>query len=377
MPGLLRKVTKRFFIGFNIVFATLFLLACANSFLSPKSYWFIALLGLVFPVLLILMIGFVVFWTIARSKWAFLSLFLLIFGWFHIRAFYAFNFSPSFKEAKKAGALRIVTWNVHYLDQMYKPNQQKLSQREPIINFLKDQNADVICLQEFFESENPKYLANIEFMKKEFGMPYHFFVDDYRQPRNVYKVGPVIFSRFPIIQTNRNEYSNSSLAAVESLISADIDVNGTIFRVYTTHLQSVLFRKKEFRNLEKIKNVEDSLLDASKSIVKKLKQAYSYRGGQAKLVRQELNGCPYPLILCGDFNDVPNSYTYFHIKGALQDAFLERGFGIGRTYASLSPTLRIDYMLVSKQPKVLQCKKVELPYSDHYPVIADVELIKQ
>ena len=205
-------------------------------------------------------------------------------------------------------------------------------------------------------------------------MPFHYFVDDYRQSKRLYEVGPIIFSRFPILETGRHEYVHNSLKAVESLISADLKINDDTIRVYTTHLQSVLFRKKEYRDLEKIKNVEDSLLLASRSIIKKLKEAYAFRGGQAELVRKELDACPHPLLICGDFNDVPNSYTYFHIKGALQDAFLQRGFGIGRTYTSLSPTLRIDYMLASNEFRVLQCKKVELPYSDHYPVIADIVL---
>ena len=376
MPGLFKKVTKRFFIVVNIIFASLFLLACANSFLPPKNFWFIALLGLVFPALLILMIGFLVFWTLVRSKWAFVSLVLLIFGWMHIHAFYAFNLSHKFKEEKDTGAIRIITWNVHYLDQMYRPNQQQQSQREPIITFLKQQNADIICLQEFFESSKPQYTANIEYMKKELGMPYHYFVDDYRQPKKLYEVGPVIFSKLPILETGRHEYVHNSLKAVESLISADLLVNQDTIRIYTTHLQSVLFRKKELREIEKIKKVEDSLLFASRSIIMKLKQAYAFRGGQAQLVRNELDACPHAVLICGDFNDVPNSYTYFHIKGNLQDAFLQKGFGIGRTYTSLSPTLRIDYLLASDHFRVLQCKKVELPYSDHYPVITDVALLK-
>jgi len=376
MPQVFRKVTKRFFIVLNIVFASLFLLSCANSFLDPKNFWFIALLGLVFPALLILMIGFLVFWILVRSKWAFLSLSLLVVGWYQIHAFYAFNLSHRFVDEKRPLSIRVVTWNVHYLDQMYRPNQQQLSEREPIINFLKQQNADVICLQEFFESSKPQFIANIEFMKKELGMPYHYFVDDYRVPKKIYEVGPIIFSRYPILETGRHEYIHSSLKVVESLISADLRVNADTIRIYTTHLQSVLFRKKELSELERIKNVEDSLLFASKSIIKKLKQAYAFRGGQAELVRKELDGCAHPLIMCGDFNDVPNSYSYFHIKGALQDAFLQKGFGIGRTYTSLSPTLRIDYMLASKDFQVLQCKKVELPYSDHYPVIADLILSK-
>src|SRR6516162_7562238 len=161
MPDLLRKVTKRFFIVLNIIFASLFLLSFANSFLQPKHFWFIALLGLVFPALLILMIGFLVFWTLVRSKWAFLSLALLVVGWFEIHAFYAFNISHRFTEKKQPSSIRIITWNVHYLDQMYRPNQQQLSQREPIINFLRQQDADVICLQEFFESDKPQYVQNI------------------------------------------------------------------------------------------------------------------------------------------------------------------------------------------------------------------------
>jgi endonuclease/exonuclease/phosphatase family metal-dependent hydrolase len=376
MPGLFKKVTKRFFIVVNIIIAFLFLLACANSFLAPKHFWFIALLGLVFPALLILMIGFLVFWTLVRSKWVFLSLALLLLGWFQINAFYAFNISHKFVDEKKANTIRIITWNVHYLDQMYRPNEQQESQREPIINFLKRQDADIVCLQEFFESNKPQFTANIEFMKKELGTPYHYFVDDYRQSKKLYEVGPVIFSRFPILETGRHEYVHNSLKAVESLISTDLRINDDTIRIYTTHLQSVLFRKKELRDIEKIKNVEDSLLFASRSIINKLKQAYAFRGGQAELVRKELDACPHPLIMCGDFNDVPNSYTYFHIKGSLQDAFLKRGFGIGRTFTSLSPTLRIDYMLSSTDFHVLQCKKVELPYSDHYPVIADFVLSK-
>jgi len=377
MHGVFRKVTKRFFIVLNIVFASLFLLSFANSFLQPKHFWFIALLGLVFPALLILMIGFLVFWTLVRSKWAFLNLGLLLLGWFEIHAFYAFNISHRFTEEKQPASIRVITWNVHYLDQMYRPNQQQLSQREPIINFLKQQDADVICLQEFFESGKPQYVANIEYMKQALGMPYYYFVDDYRVPKKIYEVGPVIFSKYPILETGRHEYVHSSLKVVESLISADLRVNNDTVRIYTTHLQSVLFRKKELNEIERIKNVEDSLLFASKSIIMKLKQAYAFRGGQAELVREELDGCQHPLIICGDFNDVPNSYTYFHIKGDLQDAFLQRGFGIGRTYTSLSPTLRIDYMLASSAFKVLQCRKVELPYSDHYPVIADFTLSKQ
>ena len=375
MGSFFRRLTKRFFIITNIVVATLLLLSCANAFLDPTHWWIVALLGLLFPLLVLLVFGFLIFWILIGSRWAFLSLVTLILSWPNLSSFYAWNFRAGFKAEKQTKSVRILTWNVHYFDQMYRPGQQQNSQRIPIINFLKQQDADVLCLQEFFESNNPQYDSNINYIKQNLNYPYHYFVDDYRLPHNRYKVGPIIFSRYPIIDSNRLQYNgNNQTRASESLISADLNVNGDTIRIYTTHLQSVMFRRKDYQYIEKIKKVEDSLLEASKSIVKKLRQAYSLRGSQAAAVRDELNHSPYPSVLCGDFNDVPNSYTYFQIRGARQDAFLKRGAGIGRTYASISPTLRIDYILADQQFKVVQCKKIELSYSDHYPVIADLVL---
>ncbi|HEY0677135.1 MAG TPA: endonuclease/exonuclease/phosphatase family protein [Chitinophagaceae bacterium] len=376
MGSFFRRLTKRFFIITNIVIASFLMLSCANAFLHPGQWWIVALLGLLFPLLILLVFGFLIFWILIGSRWAFLSLVTLILSWPNISSFYAWNFRAGFKPDKQEQSVRILTWNVHYFDQMYRPRQQQQSQRIPIINFLKQQDADVLCLQEFFESNSPQYDSNINFIKQTLNYPYHYFVDDYKLSHNLYRVGPVIFSRFPILNTARLQYNGSKYRASESLISADLNVNGDTIRIYTTHLQSVMFRRKDYHYLEKIKKVEDSLLEASKSIVKKLRQAYGIRGSQAISVRNEIDNSPYPAILCGDFNDVPNSYTYFQIRGNRQDAFLRRGAGIGRTYASISPTLRIDYILADERFRVTQCKKVELSYSDHYPVIADLVLKK-
>jgi endonuclease/exonuclease/phosphatase family metal-dependent hydrolase len=91
-------------------------------------------------------------------------------------------------------------------------------------------------------------------------------------------------------------------------------------------------------------------------------------------VRKRVDESPYPHILCGDFNDIPNSYTYFHIKGDRQDAFRVAGKGIGRTFMHVAPTLRIDYIMADKRFDVVQYRRDFLPYSDHYPVIVDFQL---
>jgi endonuclease/exonuclease/phosphatase family metal-dependent hydrolase len=85
---------------------------------------------------------------------------------------------------------------------------------------------------------------------------------------------------------------------------------------------------------------------------------------------------PGPVLFCGDLNDVPNSYAYATVKGNMQDAFLKKGFGIGRTFSALSPTLRIDYIFADKRFKVKQFARIAKKLSDHYMIVADLELVK-
>ncbi|MEI9946946.1 MAG: endonuclease/exonuclease/phosphatase family protein [Chitinophagaceae bacterium] len=85
---------------------------------------------------------------------------------------------------------------------------------------------------------------------------------------------------------------------------------------------------------------------------------------------------PHPVLFCADLNDVPNSYTYYTVKGDMQDAFLKKGFGIGRTFSALSPTLRIDYIFADDNFKIKQFKRILKRYSDHYMLVSDIELKK-
>ena len=372
-----RKLTKRVVIICNVVVAIIFLFACANAFLYHEKWWFVSLLGLAFHFLLLLVFGFFIFWLfLSARRWSLISLVAMIIGWQNIHALVAFNFSAGFKTEKPAGSLRIISWNLRSWDEFTTAKPGASGHRQKMMQFIKQQNADLMCFQEFYESHQSKDQPGIiSYIQQQLHYPYYYFSRDYQQPDGLYEAGVAIFSRYPIVNTFQQKFKKSSNQhTAESLIAADINVNGKMIRVFTTHLQSVLFRNKDFRNIEIIKNVDDSVLEASKSIVKKLRRAYSLRSQQADLVRAQIDQSPYPPIICGDFNDVPNSYTYFRIRGSRQDAFIKKGFGIGRTYVNLSPTLRIDYIFAGQQFNVLQCRRINLPYSDHHPVMADFEL---
>ena len=105
-------------------------------------------------------------------------------------------------------------------------------------------------------------------------------------------------------------------------------------------------------------------------ILKRLKKAYLYRAEQARELSLSIEKSPYPVILCGDFNDTPVSYSYRTISKNLEDCYGKAGRGFWTTYAGPIPGLRIDFILHSPSlsTKGFLTQKVRL--SDHYPVEA-------
>lgn len=370
MAGTLQRFTKRFFITCNILLVTVYLLACLIPFLNAGRFWPVAILGLGFPLMLVLLIAFIFLWAIFRSRWAFLPLAALILSWQQISAFFAFSTPPTAPAQRTDNSLRVLNWNVSSFDEANKHKNGGQSHRKDMLAFIKSKHADVLCLQEFFEFESSNfYEPNIPAIKA-MGYPYYYFVPHYFRYKKAYRMGVVIFSRYPIQDTGVVTYKQNS--AADNLVYADVNVNGKLIRLMTTHLQSVRFSPVDYEGINRIKNTDDRDLEASKTILSKIIRAYRYRSGQAEQVREEIEKSPHPVIVCGDFNDVPNSYTYFTIKGNLNDAFIKKGAGIGRTLRILGPTLRIDYILADKQLPVAGFSKFNVPYSDHYPIMADI-----
>ena len=376
--AILRSITRRLFIVLNIITVILFLLACANASLHPGRWWIIALLSLIFPLLLLLLVCFFLFGLFVSGwrRWSLLSLAALIIGWPNIHNFLAFHPGHPWHPVKDSAALRIMTWNVRSFDEFTTKKKGASGHRAKMMDFIAGQHPDVLCLEEFYYSQLPPDSCSIPYIQRRLQFPYYCFSRDYVHKEGKYGGGVIIFSRWPIIDTMLMRYSRTDgFRATESLIAADIQAGKDTIRVFATHLQSVLFRSKDFHDLSIIRNVDDSILMASKSIAKKLGYAFLRRAEQAEQVRAQLDKSPHPGIICGDFNDVPNSYTYAKIRDGWQDAFLKKGFGIGRTYMYISPTLRIDYILTSPAFSVLQCRTFfSLQLSDHNPVVADVKL---
>lgn len=360
---------KGLFIFLNLCVIICYLIACALPYINTDTFWFLALAGLIFPIVFFALVFFILLWLIIKSKWLWISIAVLLLGFQQILAVFAFNIPHDFSMARKPNALRVLQWNVSSWDQYNNKNVGDMNYRSLMLDLVKIQNADVLCFEEFFESKNTAlYQKNIPAIVK-MGYPYHYFVSSIDWEKD-FETGVAIFSKYPIIDTAKFEYEKNSSA--EHLIYADIKAGDRTVRILTTHLQSVRFEAEDYQSLSQIKHTNREGLRDSRTIVSKLKKGYTYRYNQAQTVHEQIEASPYQVVVCGDFNDVPNSNTYFTVKGNLQDAFLKKGFFIGRSFRFISPTLRIDYILSDKRFKVDQCRVIHVPYSDHYPVEADL-----
>lgn len=374
--SLIARLFRKLFILANILAAIAFLLACINRFIDPGQWWFLALLGLFFPFMIVAHICFVIGWLLVKSRWALLSILVLIIGASEINALIGTNFSESYTLKKSDSTLRLMSWNVHQFGASdgYK---QGLLTRKLMLDFIKEQNPDIICMQEFISDDPLRYdHVSVFQLFKNIGFPYSFHSKDYVYGNGRNGMGVAIFSKLPILDSFRIRYQGTTESmSAESLLAADIMWMNKPIRIFTTHLQSNQVAQEEYIHVTSRKGDASKIVGTSKTIVRKLKVAYQYRSEQANKVAAALDASPYPEIVSGDFNDIPNSYTYRRILENRQDAFHEKGWGLSRTFSHISPTLRIDYIMADKKFEVIQYARHLLPYSDHYPIIADLKLI--
>lgn len=366
-----RIFTKKVFIITNLVLVFFLLFSNLVPYLNPQNWWFIAFLGLAFPLLLLLNLFCIAGWMIIlRPRYALISGIAVLLSFNSISVFFAFHFSGGFDYTKKPGTLRVATWNVARFIELKRNNNTGSQKRLKMFELIRQQNADVLCLQEFHTSTDSNYYDNIGPVHKDLGYPYYYFSFDEDGDNHYYS--SIIFSRYPFADTGRIRYPRPTLPDV--LMYADILKDNDTIRVYTTHLQSLQLGKFDYDRIRKIRGGDDSLVANSKTILGKIKKGFSRRSIQADVVKEVMGISPHPYLLCADLNDVPNSYAYFTVRGKLQDAFLKKGFGMGRTFSGLAPTLRIDYIFADQHFRIQQFNRVLKNLSDHYMLVADVEL---
>jgi endonuclease/exonuclease/phosphatase family metal-dependent hydrolase len=345
----------------NLILAVAVLLAFISPYINPLTTSLPAIFGLLFPAFYILNFLFLMYWLLSWKKYLIIPLIAMILG------YGMFLKNVRFNKVKPVGnyseALKIVSYNVRLFDQYKAKGNDTYFTRNAIFGFIKSEQADIVCFQEFFHG-NEKYFPTIgPFIESQAAKNYH--VDYTKIVGDSRHYGIATFSTYPIVNRGAIRFENSRN---NSGIFTDVVYKNDTIRIFNFHLESVKFSNADYRFVSEFIDPEAQNQTNSKIIFWKLRNAFIKRAEQAKIVADFIKESPHPVIVCGDFNDTPSSFVYHTISNNLKDAFIETGTGIGSTYAGDIPFLRIDYMLHSPQLEPFKYQKHACNYSDHYPV---------
>jgi endonuclease/exonuclease/phosphatase family metal-dependent hydrolase len=372
MPSPFRRFTKRIFILTNWVVTLLFLLAVAAPYLPSGQFWVLGTLTLLFPIWLFSLLFFTVFWLLVKPRWSLLPIITLLIGWKTITETIGLRWGTNAKHS--SDAIKIMSWNVHMFD--FYDYKKEPWVREKMWALINEQQPAIACFQEFAYTmpyKDKQYTLDV--FKSKMPFSYSFIQSHPLDSTELKKVGlhfgKAIFSQYPII--NAHHVFNKKGNYNYSFLYADVALPSGTVRVFNIHLQSLYFNNLNYEFVEKLGDNNETIEDGSKNVLRKIRNGFYKRGEQADTIRKYIEQSPYPVIVCGDFNDVPGSYAYRTVKGNLQDAFVEKGVGISRTFTRLSPTLRIDNIFADKSFEVEDYQCIPKTLSDHFPVIATIK----
>jgi endonuclease/exonuclease/phosphatase family metal-dependent hydrolase len=321
---------------------------------SPIQFRWLAFFGTAFPWWLILNGLLLLFWAWRLDRFALYHAVILLFGWSHFTAFVGLKLAPP-----KVIPPQSVTIVTHNLGHLFKSGQ-KVSDTEmariagDYVQFLKKNGTpDILCTQ---ETRGEFYRRVAEAL-------------GYTQTFNL-KKGTVILSRLPMEAGGDIPFGKTS----NSTLWVNIKMpNGQSVRVYNVHLQSNKVTTATDKVIEAGELSDEKTWQEINRVIDKVGGATVVRTDQTERLAQHLAECPLPAIVCGDFNDTPNSYTYHLLADGRNDTFQDAGFGLGTTFAGSLPFLRIDYILTDPVFRTIDCQVVrDSRWSDHYPVWATV-----
>lgn len=354
----------------NIIAVILLFLSVLAWSISPEKTTIFAYLGLGFVFILAANLLFVIFWLcFLKWKYALVSFLSLLLCLSPILTYFPIHGKT---KTIPEGSIKVLSYNIRGFSWYeYKDNK-----KNPILSYIKDSDADIVCLQEYLMIADKKMLNKRNIEKELKAYPYKSYVrlkSIYNSDKFLY--GLACFSKYPILKTTQVPIKSRDNAGS---VVYNIKVGDKIISVFNNHLESNRLTnedRKLYENLISGNTNRQHLDDIAHNIKKKLGSAYVKRAAQADTLKawikkQDTDG----VIVCGDFNDTPISYTYKTVRGDLIDSFAKTGFGAGVTYNENYFWFRIDYILHSSSFKPYNSVVDKVKYSDHYPVSTYLKL---
>jgi endonuclease/exonuclease/phosphatase family metal-dependent hydrolase len=368
VAGTFKEIRRKIWLILNIG-VVLWVLAGAYCMLVPPyEFWPAAFIAFSMPGALVLNLLFLLYWLVKRSWYGVLPLAVLLLGWEYYGRLLAINLGKK-EPQQQAKTLQVLSFNTH----AFNAYDDKEENSVEMIDWVSRHPADVYCLQEFYSRKNSDVFNTISRIGIRYDKHYKFSAA--QTDRYNAKFGIAIFSKYPIIEQGEITFDKNTANRV---LWADLDMKGDTIRVYAVHLQSMSIKATDIENTYSAIGNEDSFKREGRNVARRLRKGFIARGHQVELLIEHFQKSPYPFIVCGDFNDIPFSYTYNELAKRLDNAMVEAGTGVGATYNGPIPFLRIDNQFYSKGLRAYDFKTYyEMGLSDHFPISAKYVLEKE
>lgn len=349
----LGKLVAIILLVINLIVVCLLLFAAYSPNLDPGTHPLRACMGLIFPIFLLMNLGFLFFWLIFRIRFVVLPVAGFLLCASQIRTYVPVNFRSSDVPHE---AIKVLSYNVMAFGDL-----KKTAGKNRILTYLHESEADIICLQEYVASTNRNYVTKEDIDGTLKAYPY-------KHIRHIGGNGLACYSKFPILSASPVDYDSPNNGSVVYEIAISRDT----LTLINNHLESNKLTALDKEVYERMIDAPeaDQVKHGVKYLVRKLGDAQKIRAFQARTVAQVIENVRYPyVIVCGDFNDSPISYAHRTISEKLNDAFITSGCGLGISYNQNKFYFRIDNILVSKNLKAYNCTvDRSIACSDHYPI---------
>lgn len=352
-----KKIAVKTIVAANIVAIIMMIIVGYAGLVDPREHAVIANFGLAMPVMIAINVAFFIFWVLVRKIQILVPIIGFILCWEPLRLYCPINL-PS---TPPKGAIKVVSYNVF----MFAPWDIPEGEPNPIVEYIANSGADIVCLQE--SGYDLKGREKIDSL----------LATVYQYSDTVQKVGPQsdvlsLYSKFPIISRERIKYESKGNLS-EAYI---LNIHGERVLLVNNHFETVGLNnddKNRFHEFIKGEMSGDSTGNESKFLIGKLGAGARKRAPEADAVarliaRYRQKGMS--VIVCGDFNDTPLSYTHKRVAEGLTDCYTATGNGPGWSYHKSAIYVRIDNIL---------CSPDWVPYnahidrsvttSDHYPIV--------
>ena len=342
-----KKILRFIVLAINWALIGATLLAYLAPFVNPQTSWLIAFLGLSFKAWVITLIAFTIVGFLLKTKMLVKNLIVLAIGIPFLLRLVSIHAQPT-----EIGNFKVVSFNTYALGQY-----EGLNTSKSIEAYLTENTVDCAALIEYRFKKG-------SISRKQY--PNQVKIRSNPSSDN----GILLVSKQPIIGSGSVPFTTGSYNMAGFI---DVDIDGKTIRIYGIHLETTRIKPRDFQNLKRM-DFDSTYSENAKNVAQRLKLSMEIRASQVEDIKAHMKDCNYPIIIMGDFNDTPQSFTYQQLNTGKTDAFVVAGKGFDATFLKPFPFLRIDYILVDEDITPVHYSSTNSIYSDHKLIFADLHI---